>query len=99
MTTSAISSENNNFTIQLTSPAEYLLGFEHKASLQEELATIDKVQEKLSSPQRLLSFERDSCTLKDLTLDLSEFLAKWVTDHGQGAKVLEYQNALVWLRS
>lgn len=66
--------ENETVEIQFESPAENLIGFEHKASSPEELQIVKQTETVLNSPKGLFSFVGTICSPTETTVDVSEVM-------------------------
>lgn len=63
--------ENNVLEIQFESPAENLLGFEHKARTAEQKRAVKQAQAGLNAATRIFIFEGTECKPEDINIDMS----------------------------
>jgi len=74
--------ENNLLEIQFQSPANNIIGFEHKAKTQQDIDTALQAQALLEQPDKLFSFIGSACTLQDQNVDISSVLSP-TDDHDE----------------
>lgn len=68
--------ESDTLEIQLESPAESLLGFEHKALQSKEKKVVEETQNLLNSPELLFAIKGANCRTKESSVDLSSFMSR-----------------------
>ncbi|MDG2115553.1 MAG: DUF2796 domain-containing protein [Porticoccaceae bacterium] len=61
--------ERGSLEIHLESPAVNIIGFEHKATSQKQLQTIEQARQTLEASVELFSFDGGDCSLKQATAD------------------------------
>ncbi len=66
--------DNNNVLINLTIPADSLVGFEHQATTEYEIATVKKLQSSLTDIHPIISIAKGSCEVTDTHIDVSTLL-------------------------
>ncbi len=76
-----IAIENNKIEIALESPAEALVGFEHKASSLKEKQLVEQTEKQLKSPDLFFSFNGASCKPDEIKVELSSIEAEHHSDH------------------
>lgn len=69
-----LATENNKLFINLTTPADNLLGFEHRAETSIEIANVKQLEKKLSNINNLIIFPESTCLLIDTHLNLDLLL-------------------------
>ena len=74
LVTMTLALEKETLEIQIESPAESLLGFEHKARQSKEKQVVRKTEKLLNAPELLFSFKGASCKPKVSTVDLSRLI-------------------------
>ena len=65
----ALAFERGSLEIHLESPAVNIIGFEHKATSQKQLQTIEQARQTLEASAELFSFDGGDCSLKQATAD------------------------------
>ncbi|MBU2893196.1 DUF2796 domain-containing protein [Colwellia sp. D2M02] len=61
--------EGNSLMVQILSPADSLLGFEHQAATEQELATLNRIKNNLASTNNILTLDNGDCRLIDTLID------------------------------
>ena len=72
--TVTIAIEGNQIEMLIESPADGLVGFEHKASSNKEKQAVRQAEKLLKSPELLFSFNGASCKSEEMTVDLSKLI-------------------------
>lgn len=70
----AIAMEAKEMSISFVSPAQSLLGFEHKASSEDEIAAVKKTMARLARVSTLFHFQGSGCKLVDNDIDVGELV-------------------------
>ncbi|TQV88574.1 DUF2796 domain-containing protein [Aliikangiella coralliicola] len=73
--------EKKTLAIKIESPAESLLGFEHKARQSSEKQAVKRAEKLLNSPELLFSIEGVNCKPKKSKVELSHFIDSEVHHH------------------
>jgi len=66
--------EGDKLEMQLRSPALNILGFEHKASTEQQIKKVKQSEEKLNNHKALFSFSSGGCRLTQAKIDLSDLI-------------------------
>lgn len=66
--------EGKMLEMLIESPADGLVGFEHKASSKKEKQAVNQAEKLLKSPQLLFSFKGTSCQSEEVNVDLSKLI-------------------------
>ena len=72
--------EGNKLEIQLRSPAINILGFEHKASTEQQIRKVKQSEVKLNDHNALFSFSSGGCRLTQAKIDLSDLIEHKTTE-------------------
>ena len=66
--------EGNSLEINLESPATNIVGFEHKATSEQQIKAVEQAKSILESSPRLFSFSGSDCVLKQAKVDMSALI-------------------------
>ena len=66
--------ENNLLEIEVESPADSLLGFEHQVRTEEDKSKLNQTELLLNKPDQLFTFQNEACALKTARVNLSSFV-------------------------
>ena len=69
-----IAIDKNSVDLNLTAPAESLLGFEHKAVTPNELAKLAAMRKHLSQHTKIINFSGGECLIKNINIDTNDIL-------------------------
>jgi hypothetical protein len=70
----------NKLEMQLRSPAINIVGFEHKASTEQQIRKVKQSEEKLNDHKALFSFSSGGCRLTQAKIDLSDLIEHKTTE-------------------
>lgn len=70
----SLAAENRKLLISITTPANSLVGFEHRAETPEERAKITVLKANLKNAQNIISLSKPGCKLTNVNIDLDGLL-------------------------
>lgn len=85
--------EGNRGELQLESPAINIVGFERKASSDEERRRVEQARRNLESHERLFSFMGTRCEIGAFELDVSAVLETQQSEHNQTTREHRHDEA------
>lgn len=74
-----IALENNSIEVHFLVPAESLLGFEHSAKSDQDIAKVQGMKKWLSTPEQVIRFKGNQCKVAEVNLDTGHLLASFNT--------------------